>query len=407
VRFVFRPPATEAAGLLSLPWDRPLTEWPDDVLTTVPQRGISRHVVRFVAIEGTVYALKEIVEPLARKEYGVLGDFAAEGLPTVDVVGICVDRPDDLPAILITRYLDYSVSYRQLFSTPRGDLSAEPLIDTMVQLLVRLHLNGVFWGDCSLSNTLFRPDAGTMDAYLVDAETVERHPALSLGQRLHDIDIAIDRVGAELLDLEAGGLLPTDADPVEMAVGLRAKYETLWNELTREEVVAPDGQAAGLTERLQRLNDLGFDAEEIELVTSDAQAVVRVRTQVAEPDHHRRELFRLSGLEAQENQARRLLDDLRGYRAWLEQRDGTELPDAVAGHRWVDEVYQPVVDSIPADLLGRLAPAEVFHEILEHRWFLSEVDGRDVGMTVAAQSYFDTVLPCTAPAVPEAGSLLR
>jgi hypothetical protein len=405
VRFVFRPPATEAADLLALPWDRPLTAWPDDVLADVPQRRISRHVVRYVALEGTVYALKEIVEPLARKEYDLLADFAADGLPTVGVVGICVDRPRDQPAILITRYLDYSVSYRHLFSTPRGDFSAEQLTDTLVALLVRLHLDGVFWGDCSLSNALFLPDAGTMAAYLVDAQTAERHAKLSPGQRLEDVDIAIGRVAAELLDLEAGGLLPSDADAVELAVGIRAKYDALWNELTREEVVLDD-HVSGMTGRVQRLSDLGFDVEEIELVTSGAQAVVRVRTQVAGPGTHRRELFRLSGLEVQENQARRLLDDLRGYRAWLEQRDGTELPGTVAGHRWVDEVYQPVVDSIPADLMGRLAPAEVFHEILEHRWFLSEVEGQDVGMTAAARSYFDTVLPYSALALPEAGSLL-
>jgi hypothetical protein len=403
MRFLVRPPAAEAAGLLALPWDQPLNTWPEEVLTPVPQRGISRHVVRFVADGGTVYALKEIVEPLARKEYALLADFAAQGLPTVDVLGICVDRPDDQPAILITRYLDYSVSYRHLFSTPRGDFSAEQLIDTMVGLLVRLHLDGVFWGDCSLSNTLFRPDAGTMAAYLVDAETVERHPELSRGQRLHDVDLAIDRVGAELLDLEAGGLLPSDVDPVATAVGLRAKYESLWDELTRDEVVAPQDQASGLAERLKRLSDLGFDAGEIELVTSDEAAVVRVRTQVAEPGHHRRELFRLCGLEVQENQARRLLDDVRSFRAWLEQQDGRELPDAVAGHRWVAEVYQPVVDAIPAGLLGRLAPAEVFHEILEHRWFLSEAAGRDVGTPAAADSYFEVVLP-QAPDEVTAGS---
>ena len=393
MRFVLRPSAADVAGLLALPWDRPLRSWPDDVLTSVGRRGISRHVVRFVEDGGTVYALKEIVEPLARKEYALLTDFAAQGLPTVDVLGICVDRPDDQPAILITRYLDWSVSYRQLFPTDRGDVSAEQLVDTMVGLLVRLHLDGVFWGDCSLSNTIFRRDAGTLAAYLVDAETVERHPRLSCGQRLHDVELATERVGAELLDLEAGGLLPVDVDPVAMAVGLRAKYDALWDELTREEVIAPQDQASGLVQRLRRLTDLGFGAGEIELVTSDDEAVVRVRTQVAEPGHHRRELLRLSGLEVQENQARRLLDDLHGYRAWLEQRTGAELPAAVAGHRWVAEVYQPVVDSIPADLLGRLAPAEVFHEILEHRWFLSEIEGADVGTTTAAESYFATVLP--------------
>jgi hypothetical protein len=128
--------------------------------------------------------------------------------------------------------------------------------------------------------------------------------------------------------------------------------------------------------------------------------VVRVRTQVAEPGRHRRELFRLCGLEVGENQARRLLDDVRSYRAWLEQRNGRELPDSVAGHRWVAEVYQPVVDAIPVELLGRLAPAEVFHEILEHRWFLSEQAGCDVGTTAAARSYFERFLPRSRDEIP-------
>src|SRR4051794_28412227 len=242
MRFLFRPPATEAAGLLALPWDQPLEEWPDDVLLEVPQRGISRHVVRFVALDGHVYALKEIVEPLARKENGLLTDFAAEGLPPGAGLGICGARPDDQPTIPGTPYPGCSRSYRSLFSSPRGEHSAEQLIDTMVELLVRLHLAGIFWGDCSLSNTLFRPDAGTMAAYLVDAETVERHPTLSTGQRLYDVDLATDRVGAELMDLEFGGMLPRDIDPIELAAGLRPKYDALWDELTREVVVAPEEQ---------------------------------------------------------------------------------------------------------------------------------------------------------------------
>jgi hypothetical protein len=405
MRFLFRPPATEATGLLALPWDLPLEDWPEDVVTHVPRRGISRHVVRFVASEGTLYALKEIVEPLARKEYALLTEFSAQGLPTVQALGICVDRAEGLPAILVTRYLDYSFSYRQLFSAPRGEHSAEQLVDTMLALLVRLHLDGVFWGDPSLSNTLFRPDAGAMAAYLVDAETAERYPTLTDGQRAHDLELAVDRVGAELLDIEAAGLLPDGVDAVELAVGIRAKYAELWDELTREELVAPEEETLRVFERLQRLDDLGFGAGEIELVTSAEESRLRVRTQVAEPDHHRRELFRLSGLEVQENQARRLLTDLHGYRAWLESRDGTALPEAVAGHRWVDEVYWPVVAAIPGELLGRLAPAELFHEVLEHRWFLSEAAGHDVGTTAAARSYFDTILPA-APAEISASGVL-
>ena len=396
MRFLFRPPAAEATGLLRLPWDRPLAEWEPELLLEVPQRGISRHVVRFVATGGHVFALKEISERLARHEYALLGEFQEEGLPTVSALGICVDRPDDLQAVLVTRYLEYSMSYRYLFSSTRADHSSQQLIDTMVELLVRLHLAGVFWGDCSLSNTLFRPDAGALAAYLVDAETVERHRTLSPGQRHYDVDLARERVGAELLDLQFGDLLPPEIDPVAVSEGLPARYEALWDEVTAEQVFSVDEQQWRIAERLQRLNDLGFDVGEVELITSpEGGAKLRVDTRVAEPGQHRRELLRLTGLEAQERQARRLLNDILAFRANQEQKSGKPMPESLAAHRWLAEAYQPVVEAIPPELAGRLAPAEVFHEVLEHRWFLSEKAKRDVGTQEAAKSYFDTVLPQT------------
>jgi hypothetical protein len=395
MRFLFRPPAAEATGLLSLPWNEPLAEWDPELLLEVPQRGISRHVVRFVASGGQVFALKEINERLARHEYRLLAEFQEEGLPTVSVLGICVDRPHDQEAILVTRYLEYSMSYRWLFSRPRGAHSADQLLDTMVELLVRLHLAGVFWGDCSLSNTLFRLDAGALTAYLVDAETVDRHRVLSPGQRAYDVDLARERVGAELLDLRFGGLLPDGIDPIEVAESLVPRYEALWNEVTHEEVFSSDEQTWRVTERLQRLNDLGFDVGEIEMVTDGDGVKLRVETRVSEPGQHRRELFRLTGLEVQERQARRLLNDIRAFRAHLEQKSGGPVPESFAAHRWLAEVYQLVVDAIPPDLAGRLAPAEVFHEVLEHRWFLSEQARRDVGTAEAAESYFRNVLPQT------------
>ena len=395
MRYLFRPPAAEAAGLLTLPWHQPLEEWDEDLLLEVPQRGISRHVVRFTACEGRVYALKEIAEPLARHEYALLTEFEGEGLPSVSVLGICFDRPDDQQAVLVTRYLEYSMSYRYLFSGPRAEHAPDQLLDTLVELLVRLHLAGVYWGDCSLSNTLFRPDAGTYTAYLVDAETAERYESLSPRKRAYDVDLARERVGAELMDLAAGELLPDDIDPIEIANDLPGRYEALWDEVTREEVFRVDEQAYRVAERVQRINELGFDVGEIELVTSADGARLRVETRVAEPGQHRRELARLTGLEVQENQALRLLNDLRSFRAYLEQRRGEQVPETVAAHRWLTEVFQPVVSAVPPELAGRLEPAEFFHEVLEHRWFLSERAGFDVGTWAAVRSYVQYVLPRT------------
>jgi hypothetical protein len=399
VRFVFAPPADHAAGLLTLPWSVPLAAWQDDRLVEIRQRGISRHVVRFVYDDGTLYALKELSERLARREYRVLRALADRGVPAVEVVGIAVDidqsgrRQLDADAILVTRFLSYATTYRAVFSHPRGIQPVDGLLDALVELLARLHLSGFFWGDCSLSNTLFRHDAGTLEAYLVDAETSEEHPALSDGQRDFDVELAVERIFGELLDLQAGERLPADVDPLEIAEELRSRYESLWHELTREEILRPDEQRYRIAERLSRLNKLGFDADEIELIGTPEGNKLRLRTRVSESGHFARQLFLRTGIDAGENQARRLLNDIASFRAYLEQKEGRPFSEVVAANRWLEEVYDPVIAAIPDDLRDRLPPAEIFHEVLEHRWYMSEAAGGDVGTTAAARSYLEQVLP--------------
>jgi hypothetical protein len=403
VRFVFAPPAQEAAGLLSLPWREPLEEWQDERLVEIRQRGISRHVVRFVADGGTLYALKSISERLARREYRLLRGLAELGVPAVEVVGIAVDLGPDADAVLVTRFLTFATTYRAVFSSPRGGRATEKLLDALVELLARLHLSGFFWGDCSLSNTLFRFDAGTLEAYLVDSETSEQHPRLSDGQRQFDVELAVERVYGELLDLEAGELLPAGIEPLEVADELTPRYEALWDELTREEVIPVSEQRFRIAERLRRLNELGFAAEEVELISAPDGNRLRVRTRVAEAGDDSRKLFLRTGIDAGENQARRLLNDIASFRAYLEQKEHRPVSEIVAANRWLAEVYDPVVAAIPESLRGRLAPAEVFHEILEHRWYMSERAGLDVGTTAAARSYFERVLPQAPEPLDELG----
>jgi hypothetical protein len=399
VRFVFTPPADHAAGLLTLPWRVPLEDWRDDRLVEIRQRGISRHVVRFVYDDGTLYALKKLSERLARREYRLLRVLADLNVPAVEAVGIAVDleeadpRQPDADAILVTRFLAYATTYRAVFSQPRGIQPVDGLLDALVELLVRLHLSGFFWGDCSLSNTLFRPDAGTLEAYLVDAETSEQHPSLSDGQRHYDVDLATERAAGELLDLQAGGRLSEDVDPFEIADELRMRYEALWQELNREEILRPEDQRRRIAERLHRLNKLGFDADEVELIPTPEGNKLRLRTRVADSGHFARKLFLRTGIDAGENQARRLLNDIAGFRAYLEQKEGHPVSEIVAANRWLEEIYDPVIAAIPEDLRGRLPPAEIFHEMLEHRWYMSETAGRDVGTTAATRAYIEQVLP--------------
>ncbi len=412
MRFVFTPPADHAAGLLSLPWSAPLAEWDDDRLVEIRQRGISRHVVRFVYDDGVLYALKELSERLARREYRLLRALAELNIPAVEVVGIAVDLDeaivgqDNADAILVTKFLSYATTYRAVFSHPRGMAPTDGLLDALVELLVRLHLSGFFWGDCSLSNTLFRHDAGKLEAYLVDAETSEQHPVLSDGQRQWDVDLATERIYGELLDLQAGEMLPAEVEPLDIADELRRRYESLWQELTREEILRPEEQRYRIAERLHRLNELGFDADEVELISTGQGNKLRLRTRVAESGHDSRQLFLRTGIDAGEHQARRLLNDIAGFRAWLEQKQGRPVSEVVAANRWLEEVYDPVIAAIPEGLRGRLPPAEIFHEVLEHRWYMSEAAGRDVGTTAATRAYVEQVLPA-APEPMESGEALE
>ena len=398
-RFVFTPPADHAAGLLTLPWSEPLAQWQDERLVEIRERGISRHVVRFGYDDGVLYALKELSERLARREYRLLRALAELNIPAVEVVGIAVDRDDGRPgpggpdAILVTRFLSYATTYRAVFSDPRCMQPADGLLDALVELLVRLHLSGFFWGDCSLSNALFRHDAGKLEAYLVDAETSEQHPSLTDGQRQYDLELATERVFGELVDLQAGGLLPADVDPLDISEALRQRYESLWRELTREEILKPEEQRYKIAERLHRLNELGFDAEEIELISTGDGSRLRLRTRVTESGHNSRQLFLRTGIDAGEHQARRLLNDMASFRACLERNQGRPVSEVVAANRWLEEVYEPLIAAVPRHLRGRLAPAEIFHEVLEHRWYMSEAAGRDVGIRAAARDYVRRVLP--------------
>ena len=378
-------------SFLDLPWDEPLDEWRSERLVKLI-RGISRHVVRFVDYDGVLYALKELPERPARREWTLLRRLEGQSLPVVEAVGIVTNRDDELDAILITKHLEYSLPYRALFSGAAIPDLRTHLLNALVELIARLHLRGFFWGDCSLSNALFRRDAGALTAYLVDAETGELPGQLSDGQRRYDLDIAQVNIVGELLDVDAEVGLPPGLDPDEIGDEIVRRYEGLWHELTREESFGPE-ERFKVDERLHRLNELGFDVEEIRLDATPDGYRLRLDPRVVEPGHHRHRLLRLTGLDAQENQARRMLNDIARYREALEREEGRPLSETVVASRWRDEVFEPTIAAVPDELWARLPAAEVFHQVLEHRWFLSEAARKDVGIDVAVRSYVERELP--------------
>ena len=144
-----------------------------------------------------------------------------------------------------------------------------------------------------------------------------------------------------------------------------------------------------IEQRIDRLNNLGFDVDELDIVTDWDGEVVRLQPKVVELGHHTRELQELTGLDVEDNQARRLLNDLAAFTA--AHGYGAEDRHLVA-HRWLTDVYEPVAAMVPPELRGKLPQAEVFHEILEHRWLLSEQQGSEVDLFDTVRDYVETQL---------------
>jgi Domain of unknown function (DUF4032)/Lipopolysaccharide kinase (Kdo/WaaP) family len=389
-----------AIDLVDLPWEQPLAEWPSDRLDFryVPV-GPSRHLVRFLVVTGVLYALKELPLGAARREYRVLLHLEGLRLPTVEAAGVA-ESPATDSAILVTKFLPHSLQYRRLMMRlpPTSGSYRERLLDAMAFLLVDLHRAGVFWGDCSLANTLFRRDGDRIQAYLVDAETSEVFPTLSDGQRTYDLEILVENVAFGLADLSAMQGWDEDADgAIAAAERVRDRYGRVWNLINDEPVLHP-GDRVAIRNRVRRLNDLGYSVD-LDVDPDAPDGRVRLRMSITTRRYHARQLERRTRIRALEGQARLLLNDLNEYGTWLEWREGRQItPDEVADH-WLRDVYRPTLARIGAAVGPARDLVQAYCDVLEEKWLLSEQAGWDVGLNAAVEAY----LALGAPA-PETGA---
>ncbi len=405
--------------MLSLPWVQPLAAWPGESIAfrELPV-GASRHVVRFIQIDGTLYALKEMPVGVARGEYEILRELERREFPAVRALGL-VERGEDAPAILVTDYLTGSFQFRRLFERlpPRARKPRDRLLDAMAWLIVDLHRNGVFWGDCSLANTLFRRDGQTLQAFLVDAETSEIHASLSDGQRAFDLEILVENVAGDLADIGAQIGRPSDLieEDFEAAERVAQRYGVLWEELHREETIGPADQYR-VEARVRRLNELGFAVDELSFapakdgsgaermgaVTDGAVGAgagqLRLRVAVAGRRFHATELRRLSGLDVGEGQATILLNDLHAYRGSLERQENRAIPEERAVQRWLADIVRPTLARLATLDFPAANSIQAYCDLLEVRWLLSEEAGHDVGDDAAIEALWRRQAPIESAA---------
>ena len=269
---------------------------------------------------------------------------------------------------------------------PTSGSYRERLLDAMAFLLVDLHRAGVFWGDCSLANTLFRRDGDRIQAYLVDAETSEVYPSLSDGQRAYDLDILVENVAFGLADLSAmQGWNEPPEDAIAAAEHVRDRYSRLWTVIHDEPVLHPDDRQA-IRRRVRKLNELGYSVD-LDVDPDAPDGRVRLRMAITTRRYHARQLERRTRIRALEGQAQLLLNDLAEYGAWLEWNEGGRLSEDDVAERWLHDVYRPTLARISATVGPDRDLVQAYCDVLEEKWFLSERAGRDVGLSDAIDAY--------------------
>lgn len=382
----------------NLPWDKPLETW-SEVCSQVVElpSGISRHPVVFINHADALFALKLLPNDFALHEHEMLRRANDLRLPAVQSLGVVI--LDQGGEILVTRYLEHSLPYRSLFMDSSLDRYREHLLSAMANLLVQLHLSGFFWGDCSLSNTLFRRDAGVLQAYLVDAESSEIHPTpLTPGLRHSDLVKMEQNVQEDLVDLAKSGYLDNSMPFYNTSSLIRLRYQSLWD------IINHGGQIQStssyqLQERIRELNELGFSVGGVEIHPSEKGDLVQLKISVTDRSYHRDRLSGLTGLIAEEMQARKMINEINELRATLSWQHGYNVPIEKAACHWLENIYQPVMARLGPIAARRQRrrdevnpvlnadPAELYCQVLEHKWFLSEKAGHDVGHMIALENY--------------------
>ena len=373
-RLVIRPGNPD---FLDLPWDVPISDWAHDRLVDMPT-GLHRHPVVFVAYDEGVFAIKELPRRIAENEYDVLKLLEDRTHRSARAAG-WVTRPwldphSEQSGAVITAYVRHSFPYRRLVKGPGFGERREHMLDSVAGLLVELHLAGLFWGDCSLSNLLYRWDAGLIEAIMIDAETSMLYEELSDGQRDEDLAIMVENVAGEMGDIAAAS--ETDIDHADLFLGedVVKRYKRLWDELNDDLIVSAD-ESYRIRQRIDRLHDLGFAVEDFELEPTGERNLVRMKVSVGGRTFYGDRLAQLTGIEASENQSRVLLGDISYHIAKKGASSQTER--TLATMEWLSQVFEPNLQRI-AETWPDSNPIQRYADFLHHRLRMARERGQDI-----------------------------
>jgi hypothetical protein len=398
-----RPPFPQAVARAAGPaMAEPLGEWDPTAVTfrDVPV-GPSRHLVRFVEADDRLWALKELPAHTATREYGILREMETRALRAVRAAGVAVqpfERHRD-PGHRTTSRAPGNTGACSC-GCQRPTEHRRRLFDAMAVLLVDLHRNGIYWGDCSLANTLVharRPGHPSLAGRRRDRRgtpDVERRAT-----RARSGDHGRER-GRRSLDVAARREEPPGAvaQIADESHDIADRYTQLWELLHYSPIIGLHDERE-ISARLRALNEAGFAVDEVRLEAAEGSGEeLRMRVAVAGRTFHSQQLKALTGLDVSEGQATIVLNDLRAHHGAMQQKSGCEVPERLAASDWLIEVFTPRAELAHRALGGAGDRTQAYCDLLEVRWLLSETASADVGDEPALEALARRATPGGAAA---------
>jgi len=331
--------------------------------------GLSRHVVRFVASGEDRFAVKETTVEIGRREFLNYSEVARRGIPTLTPVGVVVrdegartvrtrigmQRQEVQTAYLVTRLMEKVIPDSFLFKRAFSRENRRRIWNAVIDLFVQLHANGIYWGDASLANMLIQfstehvPEVGhrtRLQAVLADAETVEIRSSLSERLRLADVELFLE------------SMLWTEADVVASGV----VRDPMLTQADQEYIIRHYRERYALDEEMRSF----------ELLTHI-------------------DVDRVLGTFEFEGTGKLLLQHIQEHKWYLSERGGREVPLTTAAEDWYSRVFRPVCGVFHEhgmmDLFPERTAATLYVAIMEHKYFMSEREHRDVGLVPALEDY--------------------
>jgi hypothetical protein len=376
---------------LDLPWGEPISTWDHPRLVSMPE-GVHRHPIVFVVYGDTVYAIKELPRRFARVEFDVLLTLEEHTHRSAQAAGLVervwLDQHSEQSAAVITTFVRHAFPYRDLIAGTGFGPRREQMVDALAGLLVELHLAGCYWGDCSLSNVLCRYDASTIEAIMIDAETSAIHRELSAGQRREDLEIMIENVAGEMGDIAASAGADIDGADIWLGTDIAERYGLLWAELNEELIISSD-EGYKARQRVARLNELGFSVGSMELEPTEGGGRVKLRVEVGDRRFHSDRLRELTGINAGENQAQYILNDVNTY---IPATDTSGLGKSLAAIKWRLGSFEPCIAWIDQNWHGS-DPVQGFCDFLQFRRGMAASRGSDVANDEALTAWAGSGFP--------------